>query len=52
MVIYNHFKFREIPLIDYIVMAPDGCDGWTAGHGEKIIPPPSAGIKIDVVTPN
>ena len=38
MVMYIHIKFHQIPLIGYLVMAPDGCDGRT----DRIIPPPLA----------
>ena len=32
-VIYIHIKFRQIPLVSYLVMAADGRD--TDGHGEN-----------------
>ena len=47
MVIYIHIKFHQIPLIGYLVMAPDGRDRRmeerTDGHGENYIPPPLVG---------
>ena len=29
MVMYAHIKIHQIPLTDYLVMAPDGCDEQT-----------------------
>ena len=43
VVIYIHIKVYQIPLIGYLVMAPDGHDEWAEGHGENYIPPPPAG---------
>ena len=43
VVIYIHIKFHQIPLIGYLVMAPDRHDEWTEGHEENYIPPPPAG---------
>ena len=33
-VIYAHLKLHQIPLVDYLVMAPDVTDGITAGRND------------------
>ena len=41
IVIHIKYKFHEIPFSGYLVMATEG---WTDGHGQNYIPPPSAGV--------